>query len=227
VPSLLQQKLTFANVVAVLALFIALGGASAFAATHHRKAAHGLTRPQVVRVIASYMKSHGIPATGATGTAGADGTNGVPGATGSTGPAGPAGAPGPAGPTTSLAPSGLTETGVLVVSGREAALEYARGSVSFPMHLTAAPIVEEMSFGETDAHCQGSRSEPTAAPGYLCFYLSSADNVESQGSTRPYFLPEDPGTLNVGAGRFGLEAIVQAKAIGVVTVIAPWAVTAP
>jgi hypothetical protein len=172
----LQQKLTFANVIAVLALFIALGGASAFAASaQQRKVVHGLTRPQVKRVVASYLKSLGIPQSGVTGTngaAGATGPAGAPGVAGPAGPAGPegpAGAPGPAGPITSLAPSGLTQTGSLVVAGREAADEYARGSISFPLHLAKPPIVEQMGPGETDTHCGGSRLEPTAAPGYLCF----------------------------------------------------------
>jgi hypothetical protein len=229
-PSRLQQKLTFANVVAMLSLFIALGGASAFAASGHHHKAPGLTRPQVEKVIASYLKSHGLTASGATGATGSKGADGAPGGTGATGPAGPAGAPGPtgpAGPATSLAPSGLTQAGVLVIEDQEPAEGYVRGSVSYPMHLASAPIVEQMRSGETDAHCRGSRYEPTAAPGYMCFYLSYAENVEPQGTGRPYLLPEDSGTLGVGSSRYGLIAIAQAKEIGSVSVIAPWAVTAP
>jgi hypothetical protein len=95
------------------------------------------------------------------------------------------------------------------------------------MHLASAPIIEQMGYGETDAHCKGSRYEPTAAPGYLCFYLSSAENTTSWGTGLPYLFPEDSGTLNFGGGRFGLVTIISAKEVGIVSVIAPWAVTAP
>jgi hypothetical protein len=230
VPSRLHRKLNYANVVATLALFIALGGASAFAATHHRRAAHGLTRPQVVRVIASYLKSHGIPASGAAGATGAAGTNGADGTrgtAGSPGAPGPAGVPGPAGPATSLAPSGLTQTGVVVIGDEQPANGFASESVSYPMHLASEPTVEQMSYGQTDAHCQGSRYEPTAAPGYLCFYLAGGGNADSWGPGMPYFYPQDSGNLDFGAGRYGLMVTARAEAAGNLSVIAPWAVTAP
>ena len=42
----------------------------------------------------------------------------------------------------------MTQTGVLLISDQEPADGYARGSVSFPMHLASPPIVEQMNSGE-------------------------------------------------------------------------------
>jgi hypothetical protein len=82
---LLQGKLTYANVVATLALFIALGGASAFAATQLGKNSVGTKQIKNGSITLAKL-SAGAQQTlkGSPGTPGATGSQGPPGAPGAT-----------------------------------------------------------------------------------------------------------------------------------------------
>jgi hypothetical protein len=91
------DKLTYANVVATLALILALGGGAAWAATQLPRNSVGTKQLKKGAVTAAKVKSGSLLAkdfkagqlrTGATGATGA------PGAPGATGPQGAAGAPG-------------------------------------------------------------------------------------------------------------------------------------
>jgi hypothetical protein len=223
-----------AMVVAVIALLAALVG-TGYAATAHHKKTPTVTRAQVKKLIASYLATHGSTAAGAGGPTGSGGPSGPAGpagpagATGAEGPAGPPGLIGPPGPTTTRAPSGITQTGVIAVSGQEPSEgEFASGSISFPLRLASAPTVDELSYGGTDAHCQGSKADPTAAPGYLCIYLISSNNAGAfQGSGPGYFYPQEPANSNFGAGPFGVVLTARSAGAGRLSVWASWAVTAP
>ncbi len=68
-----------ALVLAGIALFIVLGG-TGYAATHSKKAAKPVTKAQVNKLVASYVKSHQSQLTGPAGG---------PGAAGGVGPQGP------------------------------------------------------------------------------------------------------------------------------------------
>jgi hypothetical protein len=99
----LRRHLTYANVVASLALFLALGGA-AFAATQlpRNSVGTGQLKPEAVTAgkIAKKTRSQLKGDRGATGSQGATGKQGPKGATGArgaTGPKGDTGARGPAG----------------------------------------------------------------------------------------------------------------------------------
>jgi hypothetical protein len=128
--SALRARLTFSNVTAALAMFIALGGSSLAAITRHhgsdRKVLHGCVNKQdghlrVVsrpsrcgkreRVISFNQRGRRGPAgkrgkTGATGPAGATGQTGAAGARGLRGPTGPQGERGPQGTTGPQGPIG-------------------------------------------------------------------------------------------------------------------------
>jgi hypothetical protein len=217
-----------AMVVAVIALLIALAGTGYAATASHRKSPP-VTKAQVRKLITAYIAGHqGVP-TGAGGATGPVGSTGPVGPTGPPGPSGPVGPAGPAGPTTTLAPSGITQTGVIAVGGQEPGEgEFASGSISFPLRLASAPVVDELSYGGTDAHCQGSKAAPTAAPGYLCIYLISSFNAGAfQGSGPGYFYPQEPANSNFGAGPFGVVLTARSAGAGRLSVWASWAVTAP
>jgi hypothetical protein len=101
-------------------------------------------------------------------------------------------------------------------------------SVSFPLRLAGAPIVDEPPIGETDAHCQGSSAAPTAAPGYLCLYLIATSNATRFAIPgAPFLYPQEAGNGNYGASAFGVLLTARAEAAGRVSVWAGWAVTAP
>jgi hypothetical protein len=42
--------------------------------------------------------------------------------------------------------------------------EVASNSISFPLRLASAPVVDELSYGETDAHRKGSKAAPPPPP---------------------------------------------------------------
>jgi hypothetical protein len=96
-PRRLARKLTYANVVATLALMIAISGGTALAATHL------ITGKQIAKgtISATNIKKHTL-----TSTLFKKGVK-LRGARGATGPAGPAGAPGAAGANGTAAAYGL------------------------------------------------------------------------------------------------------------------------
>jgi len=121
----LKERLTFSNVVAVIALFIALGGVS-YAAVKIPKNSVGTKQLKNNAVnsnkvkngslLAKDFKKGQIPkgpqgprgATGATGLQGLPGVTGPAGATGSAGATGATGSTGPAGVTGDVGPTGMT-----------------------------------------------------------------------------------------------------------------------
>jgi hypothetical protein len=111
-----------ANLVAYLALFVALGGTS-YAAARLPRDSVGSTQLKRNAVTSSKVKNGTLTAgdlsaktvsalrgkagaAGTTGATGAPGATGTPGATGPQGPAGPQGAAGPTGPAGSTGPKG-------------------------------------------------------------------------------------------------------------------------
>jgi collagen triple helix repeat protein len=108
------------NVVALAALFFALGGGSAYAATHLAANSVGSAQLKKNAVVSSKVKDHSLEANdfaagqlpagpqGATGGTGAAGPQGPKGNTGATGAAGPQGAIGATGAVGSQGPRGNT-----------------------------------------------------------------------------------------------------------------------
>src|ERR1700722_4091673 len=85
-----RKRMTYGNVVATLALFLAIGGGTAFAARHYLITSTHQIKPSVLRSL--------------HGARGPRGRNGAAGATGATGAAGASGF-------TDALPSGKTEVG--------------------------------------------------------------------------------------------------------------------
>jgi hypothetical protein len=92
VPSRLMRRLTYANIVATLALIIAIGGGSAYAASHlitGKQIAKGtITAANIKKsTFTSNLFKKGTLKTGPAGPAGAPGAPGAPGAAGAPGSA--------------------------------------------------------------------------------------------------------------------------------------------
>jgi hypothetical protein len=87
--SLIRKRLTYANVIATLALVLAVGGGSAIAASQFGK--------ETIGSRALKKESIGPGKLNAAAKSALQGPAGAKGATGATGPAGPAGSAGPAG----------------------------------------------------------------------------------------------------------------------------------
>jgi hypothetical protein len=122
-----RPRLSYANVVSTLALFLALGGVSYAAATLPAKSVgprelkdRAVTPPKVAKsTIKRFRGQHGPRgATGPAGAAGAAGATGAAGAGGPTGAAGPTGPAGAAGPTGATGVTGAT--GATGPAGRSA-----------------------------------------------------------------------------------------------------------
>ena len=165
----LRSNVTYANVVATLALFLAVAGGSAFAATQllpKNSVGPGQLRKGAVTP-AKLAKSTRQALVGPAGARGPEGPGG---------PQGPAGAAGPAGPVGGSLPGGVTLRGS-VAAGQLDSEKFQnhviRSSISFGGYLLPArPVVNIVGPGQpAPAACPGSPSEPQAQAGNLCIYL--------------------------------------------------------
>ena len=160
----IRTKLTYANVVATLALFLVLAGGSALAAT--QMLPKNSVGPKQLR------KGSVTPTKIAKSTRKA-----LAGSTGPQGPAGPSGPQGPAGPAGGVLPAGVTLRGSVAagqLDGEKFQNHGVRTSVSFGGYLLSArPVVNIVGPGRpAPAACPGSPNEPQAQPGNLCVYLA-------------------------------------------------------
>ena len=194
-----RKRMSYANIASTLALVLALGGGTAWAAHHYSITSTKQIKPSVLKTL--------------HGARGKNGTNGVTGVTGVTGQAGPL--------TTSL-PAGQTLRGWFNLDTVAAgANQLNGGSISFGFNLASAPTVQIVPVGgPTTAQCGGSVAAPSAAPGYLCLYESSLQNVTSLA------VCNSAGTCGPSANSFGGELFVDSTAAGRFFADGAWAVTA-
>jgi hypothetical protein len=176
-----RKHVTYANVVATLALVLALGGGTAWATGYIIVSTHQI-KPSVLKSLRGNR--------GPRGYTGANGTNGANGA------AGPAGATGSAGSNLTaetVLPSGQSESGTYSGSGAltddldAINLQYTEPLAS---PISASNIVETTS---TTSNCPG---QGQAARGYLCLYDLVNSGANFQGPIVNSSLPSpDPGAL--------------------------------
>jgi hypothetical protein len=204
------SKLTYANVMATMALFLALGGVG-YAATKLPKDSVGTAQLKKGAVTPAKLSK---PAKAApAGPAGPRGEQGV---------AGTEGAPGKNLTAETPLPSGATETGDFSTAGGGAPA-FLSATANFVQPLATGLDEEHVVFvaeGEASApHCPGVRQ---AAPGYLCIYI-----VKSANSSRPNSGP-DPETGRIGAGRSGAVLFFAVPSADEASfALGNWAVTAP
>lgn len=231
--------------VALLALFIALGGTS-YAAAQLAKNSVGPRQIKPHGVVRGDIRPDAVD-----GSKVADGTlsaqdfkaGGLPsGPQGPTGPAGPHGSPGPAGPAGKAGnfgatlQSGQTLTGTWTVRGYRPGTSAvgASDAISFPVPLATAPIQAAMKRvvpnepGEaTTAQCPGSSGDPRAAAGVLCLYETARFGAGTPGFCNPTELTCN----NIGTGsvsRTGMTLLYHGNANDAgFGAYGTWAVTTP
>ena len=195
------------TVVAWLALVIALGGGTAYAAhkIHYLITSTTQIKPSVLTK---------LKRSGPTGPAGETGPSGATGSIGATGPAGPE--------LTTL-PSGKTETGAIEidVTAPTTAVVVGSGSISFPTPLASTPTTTYVPSGSTTADCTGSASAPSAAAGYLCLYEGGHADLGGVHIVDPRNGGSEASPYGAGVWIFSGGTAATAYMDGT------WAVTAP
>jgi hypothetical protein len=176
----LRTQLTYANVMATVAVFLVLAGGTAVAATQMlpknsvgpRQLKKGAVTP------AKLNRAAKSTLTGPTGPKGATGATGPKGDKGERGEKGNTGEPGPF-PTT--LPSGKTVVGVYDVEGTAHSVhEISTGDISY-VYSAPGQQVEYIQVGGTNPHCTGTSAEPTAPAGFTCIYEIGRNNVANAG----------------------------------------------
>jgi hypothetical protein len=209
--------MTYANVVATLALLFAMSG-GALAAQHYLINSTKQINPKVLK------KLHG-----ARGTRGQVGPNGLVGPQGVQGPIGRTGGRGEKGDAgfsaLSLMPKGSTENGEFSVSAPSAAEgDLLEGVATFPIPL-ATLIEDQIEVTPIDVKTPSCLGPGQAARGWLCIYTRSVRNLEFVRAYNPESELEMPPPGRTG--RFGFGTTWKAEKEGLVEAAGTWSVTAP
>jgi hypothetical protein len=181
------------NLVAYLALFLALGGTSAYAAGALPKASVGTKQLKKSAVTSAKVRDGSLQARdfaaeqlprgerGPQGASGSQGERGLQGERGPEGPQGPKGDQGASGYSIFAGPppSGTQLTGSFAQQMPLAVGKQMRFGVSFPVALGAVPVVHfepgtNAAPGHADPACSGSFNNPIAPPGMVCIYSKGA-----------------------------------------------------
>jgi hypothetical protein len=211
----IRRHLSYANIVATLALVFAMGG-SAVAANHYLINSTKQINPKVLRKLKGNTGKRGRA--GPQGPAGSLGATGLQGAKGTEGGKG---AEGPAGQSAlSPLPSGQSESGDYAIRpDNTATAGEVEEAVTFPIRLAAVIPFDKVVWTPTGTatHCSGPGH---ADPGYLCVYSDEHGSLESPE------VRNQEGPFAEGTGHFGfvLDWLVKgpdAIDIGTYTVTAP------
>jgi Collagen triple helix repeat (20 copies) len=201
--SKLRSYLSYANIIATLALVFAMSG-GAMAARHYLLSSTSQISPKVLKALKGKPGAAGpAGAQGAVGAQGPAGAQGPQGAKGDTGPAGAAGAqgdPGPAGregsPWTAggMLPSGKSETGVWGMAGPDEEFEgqgFVVASFTFPLSAppTLVVIGPEQGEGEPEENHRSKRiNEEREAKGEAPLPLAIPNDCKGNAS-KPEAMP--------------------------------------
>jgi hypothetical protein len=215
----LRARLTYANVMATLAMFFVLGGGAYAAGTKLAKNSVGSRELKTNAVTSSKVKDGKLLAKDFKAGQLPAGRTGATGAQGAKGDKGDKGDPGPLPDTL---PSGKTLRGawgggVTVTAGGQV----FETSISFAFPLASAPTIHVIQAGAVPpSDCPGTVAAPEARPGHLCVYVRFANN----GTTVSSYGPDDQTNP-----RFGLVLLkASANASGSNNEMAgTYAVTAP
>jgi hypothetical protein len=196
------------NTIALLALFLALGGTSFAAATlisGSQIKPHTIAKNRLTNKAIKQLKGN----RGARGPAGAAGAQGAQGAQGPQGPAGPF-------PSGNL-PGGNTLRGNWMnLCDQNEPTCWSDISFGFQM---AAPLVAQYVVGTAPPNCPGPGQ---AAAGHLCVYETISGNVDPTGAA----IYDENFTPNV-SGRWGAEIRIAAASAAYYYALGTWAATSP
>jgi hypothetical protein len=198
-----------AMVVALLALFVALGG-SAIAARHYLI---NSTKQISPKVLAKLKGNAGPPGPAGTGAAGKEGARGKEGA------AGKEGAKGQDLTSHTPLPSGQSESGHWAVANGSSTTGYVSTSVSFSQPLAAAIPAGHVVYNEretTSTHCSGAGK---ADAGFVCLYAQE----QSAGLTLNNIFGFKEASMS--ADQTGFSIYFEDTAAGFADGV--WTVTAP
>jgi hypothetical protein len=225
-PGRVLSRLTYANVVASVALVLAMGG-GAYAAINsvpgpggvihgcYARRTGSLRLVGVARKCARSEYAISFNQKGRTGQAGARGLPGAPGTPGAPG------APGAPGPVTGTLPRGITLRGTYTVRDRAtAANDDLSVPISWGFSLATAPATHFVSQGSpAPSGCAGgTAAAPAADPGNVCIYAASGTNDS--------VLVFDTVSANVNTSQpYGTGLLITAIAAGEFGSFGSWAVT--
>jgi hypothetical protein len=213
-----RPKLTYANVMSTIAVFLVVSGGAAYAASHLPKNSVGSEQLKKNAVNSAKVKNHSLRAV--------DFKSGrLPaGPRGSEGPKGATGEPGPF-PDGDI-PSGKTLRGSFIASGHaNAGGEHAFDAISFGFTLASKPGTNIIApEGAATSACPGTLTSPEAAPGQLCLYLDENLNASSPTLCEP---EGDFCSPSEGANEQGTVVRSASVAAGEFFSWGTWAVTTP
>jgi hypothetical protein len=210
--SWIRSRMTFANVVAVVALFIALGG-TGYAALKLPKNSVGTKQLKNGAVTARKVKAHTLLAR--------DFKRGQLPA----GPQGPKGDKGDPGAITGTLPSGVTLKGRwgTELSNGSGGAQRIETAISFGVQLASAPTPHYIGVGAPiPPGCSGNVGAPGASPGNLCVFASFEANITPGSGTTFNATGNDGQADPFGAGVAGTATTAASTRFG-----GTWAVTAP
>jgi hypothetical protein len=220
----LRKRLTYANTMSSIAIFVALGG-GAYATTQLQKNSVGASQLKANSITSGKVKDGSLlsadfkPGQIPTGATGATGAAGAAGTKGDTGAAGAKGETGAAGPFPATLPAGKTITGAWGFLGDDDGVgghEGAATAISFPYPLATSPTVNIIQIGGTaPPACPGIMNAPAAAPGNLCIWVGTVSS--STGTVSSYW--------PVGNGQYGVVVYTNGTAAGRIDGAGTWAVT--
>jgi hypothetical protein len=215
-------------VIALIALFIAMGG-TGYAASQSTATVAASATAKIKKVnsrvskVARLLNTVRRQIASISLTPGPQGPAGPRGERGEKGEKGDKGEPGPI---TGTLPSGVTLRGTfalrqeLPAAGRE-----GQTQIAFGFSLSAAPTPHYIAFGTAPpAECPGTPTDPKANPGHLCIYEGAAP---INSTTRGEFDPSSPGGTENVATTYGAGVFMDATAAGDTRIRGSWAVTAP
>lgn len=222
----IRSRLTYANVMSTISVFLLLGGGAAFAATKLAKNSVGTGQLKNGAVTAAKVKNGSLLASnfaagqlpagpqGPKGEIGREGREGEPGQRGVQGERGESGQNGEPGPLVETLPSGKTLRGFVSLAGDYSGAGFVPATtISFPFPLATTPSDHVIGVGKpSTTECFGSVTDPEAKSGNLCIYEEyNSSNVGIQ------FAPES---------RFGAELFPLLAGAENYEVKGTWAVTA-
>ncbi len=223
-PSKLLPHLSYANVMATIAVFVALGGSSyaALQVTSRNVPKNALTGADIKNLTGRDVTNDSLTGADVKNLTSADVANGKLLAEDFAAGSLPKGETGEPGPLPATLPSGRTLTGAWSFGMDSPAGQNVTGAISYPFPLAASPELHIVQKGDMPPlQCPGTAAAPAAQRGHLCIYVGT---VNDEGPVKFYSVVDgdEDGPYTRGA------AVYKQSAVDLSTYAAgTWAVTAP